>query len=394
MSMIENPTEDSILAGLLETASNQWLVDGEPTLISDIIENMNKIAYHESAGTMDPTIHQYEGGPGRGLYQFEIDRPGQYDAQGNEYINQGAATAAQRLVNQLGYEPEFLQGFAESGYDASKLTPEQQQILFLGNILQMPNKPNGEDRVLANFAGVDTDEELADYWAQYHHAGTELGSDEYNAMIQKFLGDMPDYKAPEYQEGGQVPTMPQETLWDNIPILDYLNNPEYYTQLESPDEYSDLTHGLNRRELEQDIRSKHKYDYFGKDYYHRAFDEDIEAKINSGEINREEAEWNRFNVDLNNRSNPDNLSEKEHMYQWAGYGDEYREILKLKKTDRKLYREKLKELENEALKEETVLQGDRRGSSYGITIEDAYYMFKDKYSSIDDLYGSDDDILD
>ena len=188
MSMIENPTEDSILAGLLETASNQWLVDGEPTLISDIIENMNKIAYHESAGTMDPTIHQYEGGPGRGLYQFEVGE------------GQGASTAAQRLITQLGFEPEFLQGFAESGYDASKLTPEQQQILFLGNILQMPNKPNGEDRVLANFAGVDTDEELADYWAQYHHAGTELSSDEYNTMIEKFLSDMLHYKTPEYQE--------------------------------------------------------------------------------------------------------------------------------------------------------------------------------------------------
>ena len=122
MTMIVNPTKDSILAGLLETASNKWLVDGEPTPIDDIIKNMNKIAYHESAGTMDPTIHQYGGGPGRGLYQFEVGE------------DQGAATAAQRLITQLGYTPEFLEGFAESGYDASTLTPEQQQVLFLGNI--------------------------------------------------------------------------------------------------------------------------------------------------------------------------------------------------------------------------------------------------------------------
>ena len=186
MSMIENPTEDSILAGLLETASSQWLVDGEPTLISDIIENMNKIAFHESKNISDAVQKSNKTesgiGPGRGLYQFEVGE------------GQGASTAAQRLITQLGFEPEFLQRFAESGYDASKLTPEQQQILFLGNILQMPNKPNGEDRVLANFAGVDTDEELADYWAQYHHAGSELGSDEYNTMIQKFLSDMPHYK--------------------------------------------------------------------------------------------------------------------------------------------------------------------------------------------------------
>jgi len=193
MSMIEYPTEDSILAGLLETASNQWSTDGVEVTTEDIMENMNKIAFHESAGEFDPTIHQYGGGPGRGLYQFEIDRPGQYDAQGNEYINQGAATAAQRLINQLGYTPDFLKGFAETGYDASTLSAEQQHALFLGNILRMPNKTDAEGRVLANFAGVDTDEELADYWAQYHHAGTDLGTTEYESMIDKFTGDMNRY---------------------------------------------------------------------------------------------------------------------------------------------------------------------------------------------------------
>ena len=38
--MIVNPTEDSILAGLLETAKNNWSTDGSPVLIDDIIENM------------------------------------------------------------------------------------------------------------------------------------------------------------------------------------------------------------------------------------------------------------------------------------------------------------------------------------------------------------------
>ena len=387
MSMIVNPTEDSILAGLLETAKNNWSTDGSPVLIDDIIENMNKIAFHESKNISDAVQKSNKTesgiGPGRGLFQFEVGE------------GQGASTAAQRLITQLGFEPEFLQGFAESGYDASKLTPEQQQSLFLGNLLQMPNKPNGEGRVGASFAGVDTDEELADYWAQYHHAGTDLGSDEYKTMIDKFTEDLDYYKEPKYQEGGQVPVMPQETLWGNIPIVDYLNNPDYYTQLESPGEFSDLTHSLNRRELEQYVRNEHKYDYFGKDYYHRTFDEDIEAKINSGELNREDAEWSRLDKDLNKRSNPDNLSKTEHMYQWAGYGDEYREILKLKKTDRKLYKQKLKELKNEALKDETVLQGSWRSRDrHGVTVEDAYYMFKDKYSNFDELYNSEDDIFD
>ena len=49
---------------------------------------------------------------------------------------------------------------------------------------------------------------------------------------------------------------------------------------------------------------------------------------------------------------------------------------------------------NEYLKEGTVLQQDKLGRAYGMTTEDAYYMFKDKYSNLDELYGSEDDISD
>ena len=186
MSMIEYPTEDSILAGLLETASNKWSTDGVELTQEDIMENMSKIAFHESKNISDAIQKSDKTesgiGPGRGLFQFEVGE------------GEGAATAAQRLINQLGYEPDFLKGFAESGYDVSSFTPEQQQALFLGNLLQMPNKPDAEGRVPASFAGVDTDEELADYWAQYHHAGTELGTNEYDTMIDKFTEDIDYYK--------------------------------------------------------------------------------------------------------------------------------------------------------------------------------------------------------
>ena len=39
-----------------------------------------------------------------------------------------------------------------------------------------------------------SNEEFAQYWAQYHHAGTKPGTKEYKAMINKFLKDMIDYK--------------------------------------------------------------------------------------------------------------------------------------------------------------------------------------------------------
>ena len=171
---------NSILDSLLFYAANEWGMDED-----QITENMNKIAFHESKG--DPSAIQKSDktksgfGPGRGLFQFEIGQ------------GQGANTAIQRLINQLGYSPDFVKGLGERDYDVSGLTPEQQKSLFLANLLQMKHKPDAKGRVKANFAGVDTDEELADYWAQYHQAGTTLGTDEYDTMINKFLRDLQDY---------------------------------------------------------------------------------------------------------------------------------------------------------------------------------------------------------
>ena len=133
-----NNDSKALLDSLLETASNRWKVDGKPMDINLIMENMDKIAFHESKNVT----------------------------------------------------PSFLEGIAESNYDVSSLTPEQQQSIFLGNLLQMPNV---EGKMPASFAGIDTDEELADYWAQHHHAGTKVGTDEYKKMIGKFSSDMPYY---------------------------------------------------------------------------------------------------------------------------------------------------------------------------------------------------------
>jgi len=182
MAIIQNPTQASLLEGLLMTASKNW--GGGEDITAQIMENMNKIAFHESKGITDKmqisdkTESGY--GPGRGLFQFEIDQNGQG----------GAHTAINRLIEQIGYRPEFLEGLSESDYDISGLSPEQQQAIFLGNLLQMKNKDPGKGRVLANFAGVDTDEELADYWAQYHQAGEKLDTKGYDDNIAKFLEDL------------------------------------------------------------------------------------------------------------------------------------------------------------------------------------------------------------
>jgi hypothetical protein len=183
--MATNDTS-SILDGLLFTAMNKWDMSEE-----QILENMNKIAFHESK--LDPSAVQkvdpetaedgstvWGVGKGKGLFQFESGE------------NQGAHTAINRLMKELGgYEPEFLTGLSESGYNISDLSPEEQQAIFLGNLLQ---KPNVEGRTPASFKGIDTDEELAEFWAQHHHAGTEPGTEEYKTIINKFLEDIAYYK--------------------------------------------------------------------------------------------------------------------------------------------------------------------------------------------------------
>ena len=195
MTYMANNDTSSLLDSLLFTASNKWGIDE-----NQIMENMNKIAFHESKNKSDAiqkSLKAQSGiGPGRGLFQFEVGE------------GEGANTAFNRLISQLGKmnekEPEFvkemqnlqnmnLNAFSKSGYDVSVLSPEEQKILFLGNLLQMPSK-NEEGYREASFADIDTDEELAEYWAQYHHAGTKPGTEEYKKMIDKFTEDIAYYK--------------------------------------------------------------------------------------------------------------------------------------------------------------------------------------------------------
>lgn len=146
----------------------------------DYLNLLNSIAYHESAHTMDPSIKQYGGGPGRGKYQFE------------EGDNSGGITAARRTkqyyesINKL--VPEWLKKAADNkSLDASTLSSSQQDILFLGNMRMHPK---------ANFKNVwDGKESISDFWANYHWAGankdrkTRLKS--FNNSLEKYNQSKP-----------------------------------------------------------------------------------------------------------------------------------------------------------------------------------------------------------
>jgi hypothetical protein len=115
---------------------------------------LNTIANHESKG--DPSVHQKGGGPGRGLYQFEVGK------------NRGGKTATNRLIRYLKTKnkqiPQWLKNVSKNNsIDASTLTPEQQSMLFLGNMREHPK---------ADFSKLwKGDEKIVDFWAKYHWAG-------------------------------------------------------------------------------------------------------------------------------------------------------------------------------------------------------------------------------
>lgn len=117
---------------------------------------MDSIAYHESAHTMDPSIRQKGGGPGRGLYQFE---------EGEAAGGITAARRAKKYYEDLGKKvPKWLENSAKGkSLDASKLSKSQQDILFLSNMRKHPKADLGKV--------MKGEESITDFWANYHWAG-------------------------------------------------------------------------------------------------------------------------------------------------------------------------------------------------------------------------------
>ena len=140
---------------------------------------MNQIAYHETGALqrMNPRALQDEGGPGRGLFMFE------------EGYEKGANTAVNRThkyLETVGAEiPQWLNDIWEGkkSVDASKLSPEKQRMLFLGNYMQHPE---------ANLADVISGGMTTkDFWANYHWAGKE---DDLKSRMKSFDESMADIR--------------------------------------------------------------------------------------------------------------------------------------------------------------------------------------------------------
>jgi len=119
---------------------------------------MDKIAYHESR--RDPECKQYGGGPGRGLYQFEVG------------ANEGGETAMNRLLrwfhnNEID-APDWTKISTKNGVDASEIPKSGQDMMFLGNVRYHPK---------ASFKGLTWDD-LPLWWAKFHWAGPDEQAEE------------------------------------------------------------------------------------------------------------------------------------------------------------------------------------------------------------------------
>lgn len=196
---------------------NQYLTDTRSSADDpyDFSAAMDTIAYHESG--MDPQRYQMDDGPGRGMVQY--DEP--------------SALAASNRLKQLAEiwgkpNPEW--NTPEGTKDFSKLTVEQQKILWLADKLR--------DKTVDLAALGMREEPLVDFWADHHWRGEDKDrakrqlSFESHRIPAKVLG-LPEYK-PEYKsEKNQDPVQQQITPTLDLPGMFHIMPPIEPSNLEA-----------------------------------------------------------------------------------------------------------------------------------------------------------------
>jgi hypothetical protein len=184
--------EDSSYDNMLGKMSERYGSSRE-----DIENLMNRISFHESKDVADQ--QQGDGGPGRGLFQFEqtYQYPEGHELEG-QYGQAGGMTARNRLANY--YEdilkeepPDWLtqenMNNPEVGFDASILTPDQQKMMFLANTRM--NKDKG-----ANFSPANI-KNTGEWWRKHHWAGAEKDAPD---RLASFARDMSEYERLIYEK--------------------------------------------------------------------------------------------------------------------------------------------------------------------------------------------------
>ena len=170
----KNPTElDSVFNYLIKTRGGTR---------KDWEYAINAIAWHETGGTMNPSIIQRSDngrGPGEGLFQFEISQFG----GSNE-----ARTAVNRAVNFYKSQNQPVPGWIKDLYNSTgeihfgKLPAEKQTQLFLINGIMKPGKIG---MLLQGPEGI------SNYWVNHHWSGSSELKD---SELEKFTASLQTYQ--------------------------------------------------------------------------------------------------------------------------------------------------------------------------------------------------------
>ena len=151
---------------MLEERAAAWEVD--PMVLHEAVE---KMGYHESAHTFDASIEQSSGGPGKGIFQFEVNVDGN---QGGGATAYNRTTRYFKEMNNQGHNmpiPEWVDAdvYAEN-FDATTLDQDGQYILMLAN---MAGAPEVTKEALANisFGGKIDNDSLSELWLNSHWKG-------------------------------------------------------------------------------------------------------------------------------------------------------------------------------------------------------------------------------
>ena len=133
----------------------------------DIEDLMSKVAYHESKGR---NVYQTSGGPGAGLFQFE---------RGHKMGGETALNYLNQWFDKEGMDrPEWASGWeGQSGFDAAKLTPQQQKMLFMANT-RMSAGGNFRPENIKN---------TTDWWLDNHWKGPDAQRDARKSSFDRDL---------------------------------------------------------------------------------------------------------------------------------------------------------------------------------------------------------------
>jgi len=144
----------------LLSAAYSELINRKGGSREDWEDRFDAVAFHESARTMDPAMKQIGGGPGRGLYQYEMNRSPETGVRGSGEAN----SAVKRTIKFLGSieqpVPKWLSDLQGVDADFTKLTQEQQKLILIADGLID----------IGDFGDViGSESDFVDWWYKYHN---------------------------------------------------------------------------------------------------------------------------------------------------------------------------------------------------------------------------------